>query len=80
MENGRRILKKISDRIRVYYTKRINFLIIQRISKTYFFQTASKGKQTLQKLKDLKNPYNFQYYFEKRCESLQAYVQKMNAR
>ncbi|XP_001950347.2 tetratricopeptide repeat protein 39C-like isoform X1 [Acyrthosiphon pisum] len=43
-------------------------------------ETIDEGKRTVQKLKDIKRGYHFQYFYDMRCVSLQAYVQKLNAR
>ncbi|XP_060839188.1 tetratricopeptide repeat protein 39C-like isoform X2 [Rhopalosiphum padi] len=43
-------------------------------------ETIDEGKRTVQKLKDIKRNYHFQYFYEMRCVSLQAYVQKLNVR
>ncbi|CAH1708028.1 unnamed protein product [Aphis gossypii] len=43
-------------------------------------ETIEEGKRTVQKLKDIKRSYHFQHFYEMRCVSLQAYVQKLNVR
>ncbi|XP_025412758.1 tetratricopeptide repeat protein 39C-like isoform X2 [Sipha flava] len=43
-------------------------------------ETIEEGKRTIQKLKDFKGPYQFQYFFEMRCASLQAHVQNLHVR
>uniref|UniRef100_A0A2S2P8J6 Uncharacterized protein n=1 Tax=Schizaphis graminum TaxID=13262 RepID=A0A2S2P8J6_SCHGA len=62
------------DHLYVYGVYELTTELIKHI------ETIDEGKRTVQKFKDIKRNYHFQYFYEMRCVSLQAYVQKLNAR